>query len=106
MIVEILADRSYSESVSGAQLLDQLALIVGSRQRSDETQFVFERRSSLQASQAQAVARTVKEGGEYLEGVKVSGMAEGAARLIRQNPIPAILIAIGVGWYVGRKLGN
>jgi hypothetical protein len=53
-------------------------------------------------SASQAVARTVKEGGEYLEGAKLSGITEDVARVIRRNPIPAILIAIGLGWFVGR----
>jgi hypothetical protein len=43
-------------------------------------------------SASQAVARTVKDGGEYLEGVKLSGMTEGVAKLIRRNPIPAVFI--------------
>jgi hypothetical protein len=55
-------------------------------------------------SASQAVARTVKEGGEYLEGAKLSGITEDVARVIRRNPIPAILIAIGLGWFVGRTL--
>jgi len=55
---------------------------------------------------SQAVARTVQDGGEYLEGAKLSGMTEDIARLIRRNPIPAVLIAIGLGCFVGRKLGS
>jgi hypothetical protein len=55
-------------------------------------------------SASQAVVRTVKEGGEYLEGAKLSGITEDVARVIRRNPIPAILIAIGLGWFVGRTL--
>lgn len=57
-------------------------------------------------SASQAVAKTVRDGGEYLEGAKLSGMTEDLAQLVRRNPIPAILIAIGLGWFVGRKLGS
>jgi hypothetical protein len=55
-------------------------------------------------SASQAVARTVKEGGQYLESAKLSGITEDVARVIRRNPIPAILIAIGLGWFAGRTL--
>lgn len=55
-------------------------------------------------SASQAVARTVKDGGEYVETAKLSGITEDVARLIRRNPITAILIATGLGWFVARKL--
>ena len=55
-------------------------------------------------SASQAVARSVKDGGEYLEGAKLSGMTEDFAQLIRRNPLPAVFIALGLGWFVARKL--
>lgn len=55
-------------------------------------------------SASQAVARGVKESGEYLEGAKLSGVTEDVAELVRRNPIPAVLIALGLGWFFGRKL--
>ena len=57
-------------------------------------------------SASQVVASTVKGGGEYIEGVKLNEMTEDVAQLIRRNPIPAVLIALGLGWFVGRKLGS
>ena len=62
--------------------------------------------TGLMGNASQAVAKTVKDGGEYLQGAKLSGMTEDIAQLIRRNPIPAVLIAIGLGWFVGRKLGR
>ena len=55
-------------------------------------------------SASQAVARSVKDSGEYLEGAKLSGMTEDFAQLIRKNPLPAVFIALGLGWFVARKL--
>ncbi len=55
-------------------------------------------------SATQAVAKSVKDGGEYLEGAKFSGMTEDVAQLIRRNPLPAVFIAVGLGWFVARKL--
>ncbi len=55
-------------------------------------------------SASQAVAKTVKDGGRYIEGAKLSGITEDLAELIRRNPIPAVLLGIGLGWFVCRKL--
>ena len=54
----------------------------------------------------QAFAKTVSDSGEYIEQARLSGITEDVAQLIRRNPIPAVLIAIGLGWFVGRKLGS
>lgn len=53
---------------------------------------------------AQAVAGSMKRGGQYLEDAKLSGMTEDMAQMIRQNPMPAVLIAVGVGFFLGRAL--
>lgn len=53
---------------------------------------------------SQSVARAVKGSGEYIEHAKLSGITEDIAQVIRRNPIQAVLIAIGLGWYVGRRL--
>ena len=53
---------------------------------------------------SQAVARTVKDGGKYIEDAKLSGITENIAQLIRRNPIPAVLIGFGAGWFACRKL--
>lgn len=52
----------------------------------------------------QAFAKTVRDSGEYIEEARLSGITEDVANLVRRNPIPAILIAIGLGWFAGRKL--
>jgi hypothetical protein len=53
---------------------------------------------------SQSIAGSVREGGEYLQSAKLGGMAEDVAHLIRRNPIPAVLIAIGLGWFVSRTI--
>lgn len=53
---------------------------------------------------SQSAAQALQEGGHYLENAKLSGVAEDFANLVRQNPLPAILIAVGLGWFIGRKL--
>jgi hypothetical protein len=52
----------------------------------------------------EAVAGTLEKGGRYLEEKKLSGMAEDFTDLIRRNPIPAVLIGIGLGFLLARTL--
>jgi hypothetical protein len=51
-----------------------------------------------------AVAGVVKEGGKYLKDAKLTGLTEDVSHVIRRNPIQSVLIAAGVGWFIGRKL--
>jgi hypothetical protein len=55
-------------------------------------------------SRNRPVAKSVKDGGDYLEHAKLSGVTEDIAQLVRRNPIPAVLIAIGLGWFAAHKL--
>lgn len=50
------------------------------------------------------VADTLERGGRYLQEEGVSGMANDVTDLIKRNPIPALLIGIGVGYLIGRAL--
>jgi hypothetical protein len=53
---------------------------------------------------SQSVVRTITEGGEYLEGSKLSGLRQDLTKVISRNPIPTILISIGLGWIASRML--
>lgn len=53
---------------------------------------------------SRSAAQALQSSGQYVESSKLSGMTEDLADLIRRNPLPAILIAVGLGWFVGRKL--
>lgn len=55
-------------------------------------------------SASQAVASTIKQGGQYIEESGLSGMTEDVTNMIRRNPVPAVLIGIGVGFLLGRAL--
>jgi len=60
----------------------------------------------LVGNAAQTVARGIKQGGEYIEEEGLSGMADDLSNLIRRNPVPAVLIGIGIGFLIGRTLGS
>jgi hypothetical protein len=49
-----------------------------------------------------AVADGLDNAGEYLESHGLSGIAEDVTNLVRRNPIPALLIGIGVGYLLAR----
>lgn len=62
--------------------------------------------SGVLGSASQAVGKSVVQSGKYIEESKLSGMTEDVAQLVQRNPITAVVIAIGLGWFIGRKLGN
>jgi len=57
-------------------------------------------------SATHAVASTLQEGGKYLEKEGLSGMMEDVTGVVRRNPMPAMLVAIGLGYLIGRTLGS
>jgi hypothetical protein len=58
--------------------------------------------SGMLGKAADAVANTLEAGGRYLEEKRISGMAEDFTNLIRRNPIPALLIGVGLGFLLAR----
>jgi len=52
---------------------------------------------------SEAVASTLEQSGRYLEE-NLSGMADDMTAMIRRNPIPAVLIGVGLGFLIGRTL--
>jgi cell division septum initiation protein DivIVA len=63
-------------------------------------------RSGMMGQAAQSVARGVSSGGQYLENRKASGIADDLVELVRQYPLPAILITACTAWWLGRKLNG
>jgi len=52
----------------------------------------------------EAVADSLENVGEYLQDKNLSGMMGDMSELIKRNPIPALLLGLGVGYLVGRSL--
>jgi hypothetical protein len=53
---------------------------------------------------SQAVVNKVRQGGDYLQEQGLSGLSDDLSAAIRSNPLPAVLIAMGIGWYIGRNV--
>jgi len=62
--------------------------------------------SGMLGSAAEGVSRTFERGGRYLEDRRISGVAEDLTSAIRNNPVPALLVAVGVGFLLARALSR
>jgi hypothetical protein len=51
---------------------------------------------------AGALADTVESGGRYIEREGLSGMADDLTTLVKNNPIPALLVGFGLGFLLAR----
>lgn len=49
-----------------------------------------------------AVADSLENTGRYLQDEGVMGMAEDVTELIRRNPIPAMLVGVGIGFMLAK----
>ena len=59
-------------------------------------------REGMLGSAGSAMASSLESGGRYLEEHGLSGIGEDLTDVIRRNPIPALLIGIGVGFLIAR----
>jgi len=60
--------------------------------------------SGMLGSATRTVADTLDSAGRYVEDKNLSGMMSDISGLITRNPMPAVLLALGVGFLVGRAL--
>jgi len=60
--------------------------------------------SGMLGGATRAVADTLDSTGRYIEERNLSGMGEDLTNVIKRNPIPAVLIGLGVGFLLGRVL--
>jgi len=58
--------------------------------------------SGLLGKGKDAVAGAMDQAGRYIEDRNLTGMAEDVTNLIRRNPIPALLVGVGLGFLVGQ----
>jgi hypothetical protein len=58
----------------------------------------------LAGEAASAVANSLDNSGRYLQEEGIKDIAEDVTNLIRRNPIPALLMAMGAGFLIGRAM--
>jgi hypothetical protein len=61
-------------------------------------------REGMLGSASNAVADTLESGGRYLQEEGFKGIAEDLTNLVRRNPIPALLLGIGIGYLIARSI--
>jgi len=52
------------------------------------------------------VADSLESAGKYVEDKNLTGMMDDMSGLIKRNPIPALLLGLGIGFLVGRALSS
>lgn len=52
----------------------------------------------------EAIANKLEGGGRYLEEHGLKGMADDVTNFIRRNPIPALLVGVGIGVLLARMV--
>jgi hypothetical protein len=61
-------------------------------------------REGMLGTATRAVADGLEGTGKYLEDKNLSGMMDDITGLVKRNPVPAVLLALGIGFLVGRVL--
>jgi hypothetical protein len=61
-------------------------------------------KSGMMGQATEAVASSMEQAGHYVEDKGLSGMTADLGNLIKTHPIPAVLIAVGMGYLLGRAL--
>jgi ElaB/YqjD/DUF883 family membrane-anchored ribosome-binding protein len=61
-------------------------------------------REGMIGQASKTVADTTKQVGRYLEEEGLSGMFDDMTNMIKRNPIPAILVGVGLGVLIGRVM--
>lgn len=102
---EAIKDTAAAVGQSAAHKAEQATTAVGSGMQSlADTVRQHTPESGMLGSASRTVADTLDQTGKYIEDRNLSGMMEDLTGLIKRNPIPAVLIGLGVGFLIGRTL--
>jgi ElaB/YqjD/DUF883 family membrane-anchored ribosome-binding protein len=98
-----VADKAKQAASTVKEKADQAVSGTGSGMQSLAGQ-IRERgpQEGMLGSASSAVAGTLEQSGRYLEEHGLSGVADDLTNTIRRNPIPAVLISIGIGYLLAK----
>lgn len=99
------ADRAKDFGKSATNMADSATAKVGSGVESmaDKLRDSAPREGMVHNAAAK-VADTLERSGRYLQEEGITGMADDLTNVIKRNPIPAVLIGIGVGYLIAHAL--
>lgn len=95
---------SQAASAAGQKAEDWTASAGSSLKQLGETIHEKAPREGMLGNASQAVANTVTNTGKYIEEAGLGGMMDDLTEVIRRNPVPAVLVGLGVGVLIGRLL--
>lgn len=111
-----VADRAKDLASSATQSASDLASAAGQRARDAASSVASGMQSAahslrenlphegMMGRASSAVADSLESGGRYLQEEGLSGMMDDLSNVIRRNPIPAVLVGIGLGFLLGRTI--
>jgi hypothetical protein len=97
-----LADKARDAASAVGQKAENVTHRVGSGLESVAGSIREHAPSGMVGSAAAHVADSLESGGRYLREEGLSGMGHDLTELIRRNPIPALLVGVGVGFLLAR----
>jgi hypothetical protein len=96
-------DKAQELAASASKRVDEATAALGERVRS-AAGTLRERgpQEGMLGTATGRVADSLEGAGRYIQEEGLAGMAEDVTELIRRNPIPAMLIGIGIGFMLAR----
>jgi hypothetical protein len=96
-----VGDKASEYASQAGQKADNAASSVGSGMKSlADTVREHTPHGGMLGSASEKVAEGLEAGGKYLEDKGLSGIGDDLTGLIKRNPIPAVLIGIGLGYLI------
>jgi hypothetical protein len=86
----------------GAKANDATAAVGGGMQSLAGTIRESMPRDGALGTASTSVAASLENGGKYLQQEGINGMAKDVTDLIRRNPVPALLVGVGVGFLLAK----
>jgi len=98
-------DQAKNLGTSAVSMADTATARVGSRVESmaDKLRDSAPREGMVHDA-ASKVADTLERGGRYLQEEGLSGISDDLTNVIKRNPIPALLVGIGIGYLLAHAL--
>jgi hypothetical protein len=102
-----VADKSRDLASRAGQKADDLAgRAGGALESAADTVRDRSPQGGMLGTAAHKVADTLEGTGRYLREEGISGLAEDLTGLVKRNPIPALLLGLGVGFLLARALSS
>jgi hypothetical protein len=98
-----VADKAKQAASALGQKAEQTTHAMGSGMKSlSDTIRNKAPQEGMMGEAASSIAQGLESGGNYLEQAGIQGIAEDLTNLVRRNPVPALLVGVGLGFLLAR----